>query len=134
MANKTEYTYTYANGDTYKLTVGEGKGQVSEEWIRILHDLDCVEKFLFSVGYAGGVSCFSLVFLFVEAYSVVRTCGGFRKNGVSFLIFRDGKVKSDRFVLIIGIKLKFCLNQPAFPFFIRIPRHLECDMTVKHQG
>ena len=40
MDNKTEYTYTYANGDTYKLTVGEGKGQVSEEWIRILHDLD----------------------------------------------------------------------------------------------
>lgn len=40
MDNKTEYAYTYANGDIYNLTIGDGKGQVSEEWIRILQDID----------------------------------------------------------------------------------------------
>ena len=40
MENKIEYNYTYANGDIYNLIVGDGEGQVSEEWIRILQDLD----------------------------------------------------------------------------------------------
>ena len=40
MENKTEYTYAYANGDIYNLLIGDEEGQVSEEWIRILKDLD----------------------------------------------------------------------------------------------
>ncbi len=40
MDNKTEYTYTYANGDIYNLMIGNGEGQVSEEWINFLKELD----------------------------------------------------------------------------------------------
>lgn len=40
MENKKEYRYTYANGEAVVLTTGNGDGQISEEWIRILEDLD----------------------------------------------------------------------------------------------
>ena len=39
MKNTTEYTYTFATGETVTL----GKEQISEEWIHILEEMDRVE-------------------------------------------------------------------------------------------
>ena len=40
MEKTTEYKYIYANGDVAVLTAGNGDGQISEEWMQILKDLD----------------------------------------------------------------------------------------------
>ena len=73
MKNTTEYTYTFANGETVTL----GREQISEEWIHILEEIVMVKHFCNIYG-SKNAEWLSLVYWDCLVYPAIRASYGVR--------------------------------------------------------